>query len=155
MPEQHLNRVTFLGRVGADPDVRYTGEVQGQCSCSFNVATNQSWKDETGELVTKTDWHRCVAWGKIAETCRDYVRKGHRIYLEGSLHTRQYEDKGEKKYITEVKINKVLLQEFPNKNAMIGSADIPPLSDSDIAQFYGGGEVKEFKSEQIADDLPF
>lgn len=108
MAEKSLNKVTLLGRIGSDPEIKYTQN--GQPVCTLSVATNQIWKDESGVLQSRTDWHRVVAWGKLAETCHEYLKKGSKLYLEGSLHTRQYDDKdGQKKYITEIKMNEMIM----------------------------------------------
>jgi len=108
MAEKSLNKVTLLGRIGTDPEIKYTQN--GQPVCTLSIATNQIWKDESGVLQSKTDWHRVVAWGKLAETCHEYLKKGSKLYLEGSLHTRQYDDKdGQKKYITEIKMNEMIM----------------------------------------------
>ena len=108
MAEKSLNKVTLLGRIGTDPEIKYTQN--GQPVCTLSVATNQIWKDESGVLQSKTDWHRVVAWGKLAETCHEYLKKGSKLYLEGSLHTRQYDDKdGQKRHITEIKMNEMIM----------------------------------------------
>jgi single-strand DNA-binding protein len=146
--EKSLNKVTLLGRIGADPEIKYTQS--GQAVCTLNIATNQSWKDEAGVLQTKTDWHRVVAWGKLAETCHEYLKKGSKLYVEGSLHTRQYDDKdGQKKYITEIKMNEMIMLDSKGSSEGVynksASSNIHPGSDIDSSA----------SSSTIADDLPF
>ena len=151
MAEKSLNKVTLLGRIGADPEIKYTQS--GQPVCTLNVATNQVWKDEAGVLQTKTDWHRVVAWGKLAEACHEYLKKGSKLYLEGSLHTRQYDDKdGQKRYITEIKMNEMIMLDPKGSseggyNRAAPAANLQPGSDIDSVASPGGGAS--------ADDLPF
>lgn len=96
-----VNKVILVGNLGADPEVRYTQG--GQAVCNFNVATNERWKDKTsGQPEERTEWHRVVVWGKLAELCRDYLAKGRTVYLEGRLQTRKWEKDGQTKYTTEV-----------------------------------------------------
>ena len=99
-----VNKVIILGRLGADPELKYT---QDQTPVSnFSVATSVSYKSKSGEKVDKTSWHRCVAWRKTAEVINQYFKKGNQIYIEGSLESRSYEDQnGEKRFITEVLVN--------------------------------------------------
>lgn len=148
MPEKSLNKVTLLGRIGTDPEIKYTQS--GQAVCTLNVATNQSWKDETGTLQTKTDWHRVVVWGKLAETCHTYLKKGSKLYMEGSLHTRQYDDKdGQKKYITEVKMTDMIM--LDSKDSSEGGYNRTASSS-----FHPGSDIDSSASSgTIADDLPF
>ncbi len=97
-----INKVILVGNLGADPEVRYTP--QGTAVANFNLATNESYKNRDGELVEKTEWHRIVAWDRLAEICGEYLKKGSQVYIEGSLQTRSYEDKdGVTKYTTEIK----------------------------------------------------
>lgn len=96
-----VNKVILVGNLGADPEVRYTQG--GQAVCNFNVATNERWKDKTsGQPEERTEWHRVVVWGKLAELCRDYLAKGRTVYLEGRLQTRKWEKDGVARYTTEV-----------------------------------------------------
>ena len=96
-----VNKVILVGNLGADPEVRYTQG--GQAVANFNVATNERWKDKTsGQPEERTEWHRVVVWGKLAELCRDYLSKGRTVYLEGRLQTRKWEKDGQTRYTTEV-----------------------------------------------------
>ena len=97
-----INKVILVGNLGSDPDVRYTP--QGTAVANFNLATNEAYKDREGTLQEKTEWHRIVVWDRLAEICEKYLKKGSQVYIEGSLQTRQYEDKeGVTKYTTEIK----------------------------------------------------
>ena len=96
-----VNKVMLIGRLGADPQLKYTPS--GRANVNFNLATNASWKDQEGNQQDRTDWHRIVAWGKLAEVMGEWLKKGSLIYLEGRLQTRNYDDSnGVKRYITEV-----------------------------------------------------
>ena len=99
-----LNKVQLIGHLGSDPELRYTeGNVP---VVSFNVATNESYKDQNGNLVERTEWHRIVAWRKLAELLGEYLRKGSKVYLEGKLQTRSWDDKdGNKRYTTEIVVS--------------------------------------------------
>jgi single-strand DNA-binding protein len=96
-----LNRAMLIGRIGKEPQMRYTPN--GTPIASLTIATNEAYKDKTGKMQYKTDWHRVVAWRKLAEICGQYLKKGSLVCIEGQLKTRAYEDKsGSKKYITEI-----------------------------------------------------
>jgi single-strand DNA-binding protein len=97
-----VNKVILIGNLGQDPELRYTGS--GTAVCNLRLATNESYKDSNGELVEKTEWHSVVAWARLAEICGEYLKKGSKVYIEGSLQTRQWEDKeGNTRYTTEIK----------------------------------------------------
>ena len=99
-----LNRVMIIGRLGRDPETRYAQS--GTAICSLNVATSEAWKDKnTGEKQEKTEWHRCVAFGKPAEILGQYLSKGSQVYLEGKLQTRSYEKDGQTHYATEIVVS--------------------------------------------------
>jgi single-strand DNA-binding protein len=96
-----INKVMLIGRLGADPQLKYTPS--GRANVNFNLATNASWKDQEGNQQDRTDWHRIVAWGKLAEVIGEWLKKGSLVYIEGRLQTRNYDDNnGVKRYITEV-----------------------------------------------------
>ncbi|AEH45805.1 single-strand binding protein [Thermodesulfatator indicus DSM 15286] len=96
-----VNKVILIGRLGADPEVRYTPD--GQPVSTFNLATSERWTDKNGQRQERTVWHRIVAFGKLAEICGEYLSKGRQVYIEGRLQTRSYEDRdGIKRYVTEI-----------------------------------------------------
>ncbi len=97
-----VNKVIIIGRLGADPEVRYTPS--GVAVANFSVATSEEWKDKnTGEKKEQTEWHRIVAWRRLGEICGEYLQKGRQVYIEGRLQTRSWEDKeGVKRYTTEI-----------------------------------------------------
>jgi single-strand DNA-binding protein len=102
------NKVQLIGHLGAKPEVKQTEN--GKKLASFSIATSESYKNAKGERVTDTQWHRVVAWGKVAEIAEKYLDKGREIAVEGKLVNRNYTDKeGVKKYITEIQISELLL----------------------------------------------
>jgi len=103
-----LNKVMIIGNITRDPEMRSTPA--GQSVCSFGVATNRTWKNQQGEKQSKPEFHNIVAWGKLAETCSSYLKKGSRIYAEGRLQTRSWDDpSGVKKYRTEIVIQNMIM----------------------------------------------
>lgn len=104
-----VNKVILLGNVGKDPEIRATGG--GTLVASFTVATSDRAKNPSGEWTDRTEWHNLVAYGRTAEIIRDYVRKGSKLYVEGKIQTRSWDDKnsGEKKYRTEIIVNELSL----------------------------------------------
>ncbi len=96
-----INKVILVGRLGADPEVRYTPD--GVAITNFRLATDEQWKDKNGERVQRTEWHRIVTYRKLAEICGNYLAKGKMVYIEGKIQTRSWEDKeGVKRYTTEI-----------------------------------------------------
>ncbi len=96
-----VNKVILIGNLGSDPEVRFT--TGGQAVANFNIATNENWKDKGGQDQERTEWHKIVVWGKQAENCGEYLKKGRTVYIEGRLQTREWNDKdGNKRYTTEV-----------------------------------------------------
>jgi single-strand DNA-binding protein len=96
-----VNKVILIGNLGADPEVRFTPG--GQAVANFRIATSESWNDKNGQKQERTEWHRIVVWGKLAELCGEYLKKGRQCYVEGRLQTREWTDKENKKnYTTEV-----------------------------------------------------
>lgn len=98
-----VNRVTLIGNLGADPEVRYAPS--GDAIANLRIATTESWKDKaSGEKREATEWHRVVMFGKLAEIASQYLRKGSQVYIEGRLQTRKWQDKdGQDRYITEIR----------------------------------------------------
>ena len=96
-----VNKVILVGNLGKDPEVRFTPN--GRALAKFSVATSERWTDQDGNKQERTEWHNVVVWGKQAETCGQYLSKGRQVFIEGSIRTRQYDDKdGNKRYITEI-----------------------------------------------------
>lgn len=103
-----VNKVILIGNLGQDPELRYTGS--GTAVCNMRLATNESYRDNEGQLVEKTEWHNVVAWARLAEICGEYLKKGSQVYFEGSLQTRSWEDRdGNTRYTTEVKAREMMM----------------------------------------------
>ncbi len=101
-----LNKVLLIGRLGADPEYRVAPN--GAPVVNFNLATNIVWRDQEGNQQERTDWHRVVAWRQLAETANQFLKKGSRVYVEGRLQTRTYEDRnGVRRWVTEVVAEKI------------------------------------------------
>ena len=115
-----LNKVTLIGNLGKDPELKYTNS--GVAVATFSLATSDSWKDQEGNMQERTEWHNIVAWRKLAEICGQYLKKGSQVYIEGKIQTRNYLDKeGVKKYITEIVADQLL---------MLGSGGGRPQAES-------------------------
>lgn len=131
-----LNKVQLIGRLGADPVVRYTPS--GRPNANFNLATNASWKNDKGEVQDRTDWHRVIGWGKLAEVMGEWLKKGSLVYLEGRLQTRSYDDKeGVKRFITEVVVTDMEMlggkkDETPDIEPVPPEQAIPPVKEDDL-----------------------
>lgn len=99
-----VNKVILVGHLGRDPEVRYTPD--GKAICNFTMATTDSWKDKnSGEKKERTEWHRVVVFGRLAEICGEYLSKGRQVYIEGRLQTRSWEKDGVTRYTTEVVVD--------------------------------------------------
>ena len=95
-----INKVILIGNGGNDPEVRYTPS--GSAVANITIATSESWKDKQGQQQERTEWHKVVFFGKLADIVGQYVKKGSKVYIEGSLRTRQWEQAGVKRYTTEI-----------------------------------------------------
>jgi len=135
-----LNKVMLIGNLGKDPELRYTNS--GVAVASFTIATNESWKDQDGNVQERTEWHNIVAWRKLAEICGEWLKKGRRVYIEGKLQTRTWEDKnGVKHWATEIIADDMIM--LDTKAGDSGTAPLPPLPEEPA------GETEK------KDDLPF
>lgn len=120
-----INKVILIGNLGRDPEVRYTQN--GTAVANFTLATNEVWNDKSGERQERTEWHRIVVWGKQAEIAREHLSKGKQVYIEGSIQTRQWDDReGNKRTTTEIKAQRVIMmgRAEPGENRMNAAA--PP-----------------------------
>lgn len=139
-----VNRVILVGNLGQDPELKYTPS--GVAVTSVSLATNEMWKDKDGNRQERTEWHRVVMWQRLAEIVGEYLKKGSKIYVEGRLQTRSWEDKdGQKRYMTEVVAeNMTMLDSKGGDSGGSSSAppqmESPPASDADVVE---------------EDDLPF
>ena len=147
-----INKAIIVGRLGRDPEVRYTPD--GTAVANFSVATSEEWKDKnTGEKREKTEWHRIVAFRRLGEICGEYLSKGRQVYIEGRIQTRDWEDKdGNKRYTTEL---------VADKMQMLGSRSDFEGSRSDYGGSRGSQNRRQDQSPGPAysdvadDDIPF
>ena len=149
-----LNRATILGHVGKDPTTKTMNS--GDKVANFSIATSESWTDkQSGEKKEKTQWHNIVVWGKLADIVEKYVRKGSKVFVEGAIETRKYEQNGVEKYTTEIVLRgfdtKLLLLDGKsdgagrNPGAARDEDDPPPKTG-------GGGETTVY---DLDDEIPF
>jgi single-strand DNA-binding protein len=146
-----LNKVILIGRLGRDPEMRYTPS--GQPVANFSLATDESYTGKDGQKVQKTEWHKVVVWGKQAEFCGNYLSKGRLAYIEGKLETRRWTDKdGAEKYTTEIKAERVL--GLDSVQAQAGAGARP--GQAPAAGGYGDDYGPAFPPEARGmDDAPF
>src|SRR5689334_2139198 len=141
-----LNKVQLIGRLGQDPELKYTQS--GVALVSFSVATGTKWKDQEGNWQERTEWHNVKAWRGLAETCSNYLKKGSKVYVEGRLETSNWEDENKKKhYKTEIVIDDMIMLDSK------GSGD---GSGSNTGGSYSTSSKPAGNSNTSADDdLPF
>ena len=140
-----LNKVMLIGRLGRDPEVRYTQD--GAAVASFSIATSEKWNDKaTGEKKERTEWHRIVAFRKLGEICGEYLSKGKQVYIEGRLQTRSWEKDGVTRYTTEIVASD--MQFLGGKDSVY--SDEPPLNTQ-----ASDTPPKSSGSGTIGDDIPF
>lgn len=141
-----LNKVMIIGNLGRDPEMRYTQG--GQAVTNFTVATTRRWTSKDGGKGEETEWHRVVAWARLAEVCNEYLTKGGTVYIEGRIQTREYEDRdGVSKRSTEiVALDMQMLDRRPRSG---GSGSSGESGGSGSSGEFGGGEPIE------VDEMPF
>lgn len=142
-----VNKVILVGNLGADPEIRYTPS--GLAIANFRIATTESYKNKEGQKEDKTEWHRIVTFGKLAEICGEYLNKGKQVYIEGRIQTRDWEDKeGNKRYTTEIVCNQMqMLGRVGDKGSVPAGAGAPQESETQA------NEAKEDTAD--FDDVPF
>lgn len=147
-----VNKVIVLGRLGQDPELRYTPT--GNSVCNFSLATSENWTDKSGQRQEKTEWHRIVVWGKLAELCNQYLGKGRQCYVEGKLQTRSWDDQqGNKKYTTEILASTVqFLGAGASPNASTDASMNQSAPNDNMNQDYSNIQPD---SSFAADDIPF
>lgn len=140
-----VNKVMLIGNLGRDPEIRYT--TSGQAVANFTLATTEKYTNKAGDKQEDTEWHRIVAWGRLAEICGEYLTKGRMVYIEGSIRTRSWEDKdGNTKWTTEIIArNMQMLGGQGTRSESSSTADEKIPADFDI-------EDDSFGSD---DDIPF
>ena len=147
MSRGSVNKVVLIGNLGADPEVRFTPS--GVQVVSATLATSEGWNDKNGERQERTEWHRLVLWRKLAEIADQYLKKGSKIYVEGKLQTRSWDDqKGHKRYVTEVVVN--------NLEMLDGAGGSPATEVPDAGEkVENASAMVEGGTPALGDDLPF
>ncbi len=139
-----INKAILIGNLGADPEIKYTQS--GTPVATFNVATTERWKGKDGQMQEQTEWHRIVAWQRLAEICGEYLAKGSRVYIEGKLQTRKWQDQnGNDRYTTEI-VAREMKMLTPKNSGQGGGGDTGGYGDS-----FGGMN----EPPPMADDVPF
>jgi single-strand DNA-binding protein len=136
-----INKVILVGRLGTDPEVKTVSG--GNTVARLSLATSENWTDREGQRQERTEWHRVVVWGKLADLCGKYLTKGRQVYIEGRLQTRSWEDpQGQKRYTTEIVAQTV---QFLGGNAgastSAGNHDFGPQEFASEPAFDGGDEI--------------
>ena len=141
MQKNSLNKVILIGNLGQDPEARFTP--QGTAVTNLSIATNESWKDQSGEMQDRTEWHRVVMYGRMAETAAEYMKKGQMVYVEGRLNTREWEDQNQiKRKTTEIRCDNF---------TMLGRRSDAPAGQSQGAM----SPSPSVPGSEVDDDLPF
>jgi single-strand DNA-binding protein len=158
-----INKVILVGNLGQDPEIRYTAD--GRPIANFSIATSETWNDKSsGERREKTEWHRVVVFGKLAEICGEYLSKGRQVYIEGKLQTRKWQGKdGQDRYTTEVVVDmRGTMQMLGSREGGGGgSAGGGPAGGGRRPQGHGGGSTQsgDYNSPppypDADDDIPF
>lgn len=153
-----INKVILIGNVGIDPDVRYLPN--GNAVTTLSIATSETWKDKvTGEKQERTEWHRVVCFNRLGEIAGEYVRKGSKLYIEGSLRTRKWQDQqGQDKYTTEIVANDI--QMLDSKGTSSSSFDDMSQAQAAPAHQSSGKQQPPMPApsdafDQLDDDVPF
>jgi len=147
-----LCKLMIIGNLGRDPEMRYTPS--GQAVTQFTVATNRNYRDQQGEWQKETEWFRIVVWGQQAERVAENLRKGNKVYIEGRIQTRQWEDQsGQKRYTTELIANQVTSLERRERDE--GDAPMPEDGRSPAVAQPAAARPSPASSGEDYDDLPF
>ena len=143
MASKSVNKIILIGNLGQDPELRYTSS--GVAVASFSMATIESWKDQDGNVQEKTQWHKLVAWRKLAEIVGEYLKKGSKVYIEGRIQYRSYDDKnGVKRDVTEIVVDQMLMLDSKGSSHANGTSASAPSQPQ-----------TEDVGPDKADDLPF
>ena len=157
MASRGVNKAIIVGNVGNDPEVRYMPN--GNAVANVSIATSEVWKDKnTGEQQEKTEWHRVVFFNRLAEIVEQYVKKGSKLYIEGRLQTRSWEQDGVKRYTTEIVANE--MQMLSTRNGETGTNDRSNMArDSAGGHSQGGQQPAQQQAapsfDNFDDDIPF
>ena len=152
----NLNKVSLIGRLGQDPEIRYTQS--GSAVANVTIATNEYWTDKQGGKQERTEWHSLVLWGKQADLAQSYLKKGSQIYIEGKLQTRDWEDQqGQKHYKTEVVVTTMQFLDSKISDSGNTEYEIPSNEKTNIISSTPDSETNQIEqnADYIKDDIPF
>lgn len=154
MAARSLNKVMLIGNLTRDPELKYTAS--GAAVVTFGVATNKSWRDDSGELKELAEFHNIVAWNKLAEICQQLLATGMKVYVEGSLNTRSWEgDDGNKRYKTEVRITDMILLDSKGKQGAGLDEKLTPDAPKEEKEAPVEEEEQSEDNDPLEEDLPF
>ena len=157
MAQRSLNKVMLLGNLGRDPEVRYTAS--GRAVASFTLATTFTWRDQEGSDQEKTEWHRIVAWGRLGEICGEYLSKGQKVYIEGRIQSRDWEDQdGNKRTTVEIVAHDMIMLGSPGQNRERREEtgrNKRPQGGRRQATSGGGHDDRSFYPPPPEDEIPF
>lgn len=154
MARGSVNKVILIGRLGKNPEMRYTPS--GLAVATFSLATNHSVKDQEGNFTEKTEWHNIVTYGKRAEFAGEYLDKGRQVYIEGRIQTRSWEDQnGQKRYMTEIVCNDLQMLSSRAGGGEDVSENIPEESSQVSSEKPDENDAASQDTNQQEDDLPF
>jgi single-strand DNA-binding protein len=149
-----VNKVILVGRLGRDPETRFTGA--GQAVCNFSLATDETFKDRTGERQKRTEWHKIVVWGKTAEIAQQYLKKGTQVYLEGRIQSREWTDKeGQKRTSFEIVATDFRFLGSKSDSMAGGSRSATPARDFDGEAPAPPTDEQAGPAEVTDEDIPF
>jgi len=132
-----INKAILIGNLGADPEIRYTQS--GTQVATFKVATTERWKGQDGQMQEATEWHKIVAWGRLAEICGEYLNKGSRVYIEGRIQTKKWQDKdGNDRYTTEIVAREMKMLSPQGEGSGDSLPEAPPGHGGTGPEVYGG-----------------
>lgn len=155
MSKRGINRVILIGNIGKDPETRYSAD--GAAITNITIATSESWKDKTGEQQERTEWHRVVFFGKLAEIAGQYLKKGSQVYVEGALRTRKWQGQdGKDNYTTEVVANE--MQMLGSKGGSGSNEYSAPVGGSNTSRRPDAPQPASSPAggfDQFDDDIPF
>ena len=151
MADRSVNKAILIGNLGRDPELRHTAS--GKAVATFTVATNRSWTGPDGSSQEETEWHNIVAWDRLAEICQQYLQKGRKVYIEGRIQTRSWDDKtsGQKRYMTEIVANQMIILDSSGGRGEAGPREAPRKPREERVPEPG----YDFAGDHSDDDLPF
>jgi len=151
-----LNKVLLIGNLGSDPEIRHTPS--GAAVANFRLATNEVFNDRSGNRQTRTEWHRIVAWSKLAEICGQYLRKGRQVYIEGRIQSRQWDDQqGQRRYTTEIVATNMIMLGGRGEGEATYEPEGAEVAAGQAASDADSGYTPDSSLDPVGedDDLPF